>query len=156
MFWEATTSLSWQQTTSTQVGLRSVVTADDDMHICKHYGLNSTAQTASLQCPCPSAVQLHCTLLHCLCADCCFIEDTAVVVGRTAIIARIGAASRQGEEAPVAAALQDLGYSLQVRRRDPHAGLNMPLSRIIIRITCAALQGHKSISCHDSTQTVQP
>lgn len=45
--------------------------------------------------------------------DCCFVEDTAVVVGRTAIIARIGTASRQGEEAPVAAALQARGYNVQ-------------------------------------------
>lgn len=40
------------------------------------------------------------------CADCCFVEDTAVVVGRTAVVANIGAGPRQGEEAPVAAALQ--------------------------------------------------
>jgi dimethylargininase len=38
--------------------------------------------------------------------DCCFIEDTAVVVGSTAVVANIGAGPRQGEEAPVAAALQ--------------------------------------------------
>lgn len=49
-------------------------------------------------------------------ADCCFVEDTAVIVGRTAVIARIGAKARQGEEAAVATALQDyLGYDLQVR-----------------------------------------
>lgn len=58
--------------------------------------------------------------LLCACTDCCFVEDTAVVVGRTAIIARIGAAARQGEEAPVAAALQDLGYNLQVRNTAQH------------------------------------
>lgn len=44
--------------------------------------------------------------------DCCFIEDTAVVVGKSAIIAHIGAAARQGEEAPVADALQGLGFTL--------------------------------------------
>lgn len=33
-------------------------------------------------------------------ADCCFIEDTAVVAGQGAIVARIGASERQGEEAP--------------------------------------------------------
>lgn len=36
------------------------------------------------------------------------------MVGRTAIVAHIGAAERQGEEAPVAAALQKLGYNLKV------------------------------------------
>jgi N-dimethylarginine dimethylaminohydrolase len=41
-------------------------------------------------------------------------------VGRTAIIARIGAAARQGEEAPVAAALQDSGYNLKVRSTAQH------------------------------------
>jgi hypothetical protein len=52
-------------------------------------------------------------------ADCCFIEDTAVVVGRTAIIARIGAAARQGEEAAVATALQQhMGCTLQVSRKE--------------------------------------
>jgi N-dimethylarginine dimethylaminohydrolase len=44
-----------------------------------------------------------------------FIEDTAVVVSntKTAIVARIGAAARQGEEPPVAAQLQRLGYDLK-------------------------------------------
>ncbi len=55
-------------------------------------------------------------------ADCCFIEDTAVVAGSTAVIARIGAASRQGEEAPVAEALAALGCT--VRRLQPPATLD--------------------------------
>ena len=59
-------------------------------------------------------------LLNIRLADCVFIEDTAVVVGRTAIIARPGAASRQGEEGPVAAALAGLGYSI-VRLQPPAA-----------------------------------
>ena len=46
-------------------------------------------------------------------ADCCFIEDTAVVVGGTAIVARIGAAARQGEEAPVVAALAAMGCAVR-------------------------------------------
>lgn len=44
--------------------------------------------------------------------DCCFIEDTAVVAGDTAVVTRIGAGPRQGEEAPVAEALQALGLRL--------------------------------------------
>ena len=47
-----------------------------------------------------------------LSADCCFIEDTAVVAGRTAVITRFGAPSRQGEEAAVAATLAELGYAV--------------------------------------------
>lgn len=54
--------------------------------------------------------------------DSCFIEDTAVVVGRTAIIARPGAASRLGEEVPVAEALQKLG--LEVKRLEAPATLD--------------------------------
>eukprot|EP00775_Hariotina_reticulata_P005417 gene5417-5650_t len=47
--------------------------------------------------------------------DCVFIEDTAVVVPntKTAVVARIGAAARQGEEPPVAAQLRRLGYDLK-------------------------------------------
>jgi dimethylargininase len=37
--------------------------------------------------------------------DCCFVEDTAVVVGDTAVICEMGAQSRRGEETAVAAAL---------------------------------------------------
>jgi len=37
--------------------------------------------------------------------DCVFIEDTAVVIGSTAIVTRPGAPSRRGETGPVAAAL---------------------------------------------------
>lgn len=53
----------------------------------------------------------------CMCAavtaDCCFIEDTAVVVGKTAIIALPGAAARQGEQGPVAEVLQGLGCDIK-------------------------------------------
>ncbi len=38
--------------------------------------------------------------------DCVFIEDTAVVIGSTAVITRPGADSRRGETGPVAAALR--------------------------------------------------
>lgn len=39
------------------------------------------------------------------CPDCVFIEDTAVVIGRTALITRPGAPSRRPETAPIATAL---------------------------------------------------
>src|SRR3990172_2967465 len=38
--------------------------------------------------------------------DCVFIEDTAVIIGSTAVITRPGAASRRGETGPVAVALR--------------------------------------------------
>ncbi|KAJ3211232.1 N(G),N(G)-dimethylarginine dimethylaminohydrolase 1 [Entophlyctis luteolus] len=41
--------------------------------------------------------------------DCCFIEDTAVVVGSTAVINRLGHVSRQGEQTATKKALEDLG-----------------------------------------------
>ena len=41
--------------------------------------------------------------------DCCFIEDTAVVVGETAVVTRPGADSRQGETESTATALASLG-----------------------------------------------
>jgi N-dimethylarginine dimethylaminohydrolase len=44
-----------------------------------------------------------------------------VVVGHTAIIARIGAQPRQGEEAAVATVLDQLGYKLQVGAGKWHA-----------------------------------
>ncbi|KAF8055647.1 VTE1 [Scenedesmus sp. PABB004] len=56
-----------------------------------------------------SVIQLPADDAH---PDCCFVEDTAVVAGRTAVVARIGTPSRAGEEAPVAAALAGLGYEL--------------------------------------------
>lgn len=40
------------------------------------------------------------------CPDCVFIEDTAVIIGSVALIARPGARSRRPETGPVAAALQ--------------------------------------------------
>jgi dimethylargininase len=39
--------------------------------------------------------------------DCVFIEDTAVIIGSTAVITRPGAASRRGETGPVAVALRE-------------------------------------------------
>jgi dimethylargininase len=40
--------------------------------------------------------------------DCCFVEDTAVVAGGTAVICHMGAPGRRGEEAAVAGALSAL------------------------------------------------
>jgi dimethylargininase len=41
--------------------------------------------------------------------DCCFVEDTAVIVGRIAAINRLGAPERRGEEKPMREALQRAG-----------------------------------------------
>lgn len=41
--------------------------------------------------------------------DCNFIEDTAIVVGEKAVISRMGALERRGEELPVAQAISNLG-----------------------------------------------
>eukprot|EP00899_Mesostigma_viride_P004684 jgi/Mesvir1/14216/Mv09667-RA.1 len=41
--------------------------------------------------------------------DCCFIEDTAVVIGRRALITRPGAPARRGECPPVESALRSIG-----------------------------------------------
>ena len=43
--------------------------------------------------------------------DCIFVEDNAVVIGRTALITRSGAPSRRGEVGPVHAALRNLGIA---------------------------------------------
>ena len=50
------------------------------------------------------------------CPDCCFIEDTAVVVGATVIITRMGAPSRSNESAGVLRSFQQL-VSAGVRLR---------------------------------------
>lgn len=46
------------------------------------------------------------------CADAVFIEDTAVIFGSRAVIARPGATSRRAETPDVQAALVDLGYAV--------------------------------------------
>lgn len=45
--------------------------------------------------------------------DCPFIEDTAVVVGKVALITQLGHPSRRGEEEAVARKLRELGYETQ-------------------------------------------
>lgn len=44
--------------------------------------------------------------------DCCFIEDTAVLIGETAIICRTGAVSRRGEVDPVRQYLIERGHQI--------------------------------------------
>lgn len=46
--------------------------------------------------------------------DCAFVEDTAVVLGESALVSRPGHPSRRGEVAPVAAALAERGLSVTV------------------------------------------
>jgi dimethylargininase len=45
-------------------------------------------------------------LTHTIKSSCCFVEDTCVVLGDTALINRIGHASRRGEVAGIAEALK--------------------------------------------------
>lgn len=51
--------------------------------------------------------------------DCNFIEDTAVIVGETAVISIMGAIERQGEEIPVSIALEHLGVKNIVHLQSP-------------------------------------
>lgn len=44
--------------------------------------------------------------------DCCFVEDTAVVIGGRALITRPGAASRRGEVEAIETALRDAGLDI--------------------------------------------
>lgn len=81
-------------------------------------GITSDRQVfVFLRCAAVDSSPLLClnSIMVCCCSafaitDCCFVEDTAVVIGKTAIIARLGAPERQGEEQPVAEVLQRLGY----------------------------------------------
>jgi dimethylargininase len=54
--------------------------------------------------------------------DCCFVEDTAVVAGDTAVICEMGASSRRGEEEAVAGVLRE--RRLNLRRLEPPASLD--------------------------------
>lgn len=59
--------------------------------------------------------------------DCCFIEDTAIAVGGTVIISRIGAPSRRDESRAVATAfhkLQQAGRPLKIRELEAPATLD--------------------------------
>lgn len=44
--------------------------------------------------------------------DCCFVEDTAVVIGGRALITRPGAVSRRGEVAAIEEALREAGFDI--------------------------------------------
>lgn len=51
--------------------------------------------------------------------DCNFIEDTAIIVDDIAVISRMGAPERRGEEIPVATALEELGIINIVHLQSP-------------------------------------
>ncbi len=51
--------------------------------------------------------------------DCNFIEDTAIVVGDIAVISRMGAVERRGEQVPVAQALEALGIKNMFHIQSP-------------------------------------
>jgi len=51
--------------------------------------------------------------------DCNFIEDTAIIVGDTAVISRMGALERQGEEIPVALVLENLPLKKIIHIKSP-------------------------------------
>lgn len=51
--------------------------------------------------------------------DCNFIEDTAIIVGDIAVISRMGAFERRGEEVPVAHALKELGLKNIIHLQSP-------------------------------------
>ncbi len=55
------------------------------------------------------------------CPDCCFVEDTAVVLGDAALVTRPGAPTRRAEVPAVAAAL---AARLEIHRMDPPATLD--------------------------------
>src|SRR4051794_29881660 len=44
--------------------------------------------------------------------DCCFIEDTAIIVGVKAVVSRLGALNRRGEEKAVQGELERLNLNL--------------------------------------------
>jgi dimethylargininase len=50
--------------------------------------------------------------------DCCFLEDTAVIAGKRALITRPGAPSRRGEVDAIEVVLRDLGFEI-VRMAEP-------------------------------------
>lgn len=54
----------------------------------------------------PNVIQVEVDENH---PDCCFIEDTAIVIGNTAVISLMGSMERRGEEVKVKEAIQKLG-----------------------------------------------
>lgn len=64
----------------------------------------------------PKVIRLEADLNH---PDCNFIEDTAIIVDDIAVISRIGALERRGEEIPVAHALNELGIKNIIHLQSP-------------------------------------
>mmetsp|Transcript_58813 Transcript_58813/g.70771 ORF Transcript_58813/g.70771 Transcript_58813/m.70771 type:complete len:344 (-) Transcript_58813:267-1298(-) len=60
--------------------------------------------------------------------DCVFVEDTAVVVGNTAVINRIGAEPRRGEEDPIRTILNQLGLTVHDMRNASVSSENEPFT----------------------------
>jgi dimethylargininase len=64
----------------------------------------------------PEVIRLEADSNH---PDCNFIEDTAIIVGDIAVISRMGAYERRGEEVPVALALNELGLKNVLHLQSP-------------------------------------
>jgi dimethylargininase len=64
----------------------------------------------------PKVIRLEADSNH---PDCNFIEDTAIIVDDTAVISRMGALERRGEEIPVARALKELGVKNVIHLQSP-------------------------------------
>jgi len=64
----------------------------------------------------PEVIRLEADPNH---PDCNFIEDTAIIVGDIAVISRMGAFERRGEEIPVAPALKELGLKNIIHLQSP-------------------------------------
>ena len=64
----------------------------------------------------PKVIRLEADPNH---PDCNFIEDTAIIVNDIAVISRIGALERRGEEVPVAHALKELGIKKIIQIQPP-------------------------------------
>ena len=64
----------------------------------------------------PNVVEIPADDAH---PDCNFIEDTAIIVGDTAVISIMGARERRGEEIPVAKSLKKLGLKNIIPLRSP-------------------------------------
>ncbi len=64
----------------------------------------------------PNVIRLEADRAH---PDCNFIEDTAIIVGDIAVISRMGASERRGEEVAVAQALEKLGAKNIIHLQSP-------------------------------------
>ncbi|HSW85974.1 MAG TPA: arginine deiminase family protein [Rhabdochlamydiaceae bacterium] len=64
----------------------------------------------------PEVIRLEADPNH---PDCNFIEDTAIIVSDIAIISRMGAFERRGEEVPVAHSLKELGIKNMIHLQSP-------------------------------------